>query len=127
MGAGGISGSALKATEGLPPDARYLYHRGAHAVPERMIRAYQVSVSGEPGPWLAGMTLNPDDVYEAWCHQRGYVCFIEEIGGRPVVAGGSFGAAYVVGWFDNIEEMHAVYDGHRGASRLTATAPPELV
>ena len=26
------------------------------------------------------MTLNPDDVSEAWCHQWGYVGLIEEIG-----------------------------------------------
>ena len=91
-----------------------------------MIRAYQVRLDGEGGPWLAGMTLDPGDVYEAWCHQRGYVCFIEEIGGRPVAAGESFGAAYVVGWFDSIAEMHAVYDSYRGASGPTAAAPPEL-
>lgn len=121
---GCVSASAF--LEDFPPDARYLYQRGTHSVPERMIRAYQVSMNGEPGPWLAGMTLNPDDVYEAWCHQRGYVCLIEEIGGRPIVAGGSFGAAYVVGWFDGVDEMHAVYDGHRGASMLTGAGPPEL-
>ena len=33
------------------------------------------------------MTLNPADVMEAWCHERGYVCLIEEIGGRPIKAG----------------------------------------
>ena len=41
------------------------------------------------GPWLAGMTLNADIVSEAWCHQRGYVCLIEEFGGRPIKAGGA--------------------------------------
>jgi hypothetical protein len=42
-------------------------------------------------------------VYEAWCHQRGYVSFIEEIGGKPIKAGESFGAAFIVGYFDSIE------------------------
>ena len=28
--------------------------------------------------------LQPKVVSEAWCHQRGYVCMIEEFGGRPV-------------------------------------------
>ena len=42
---------------------------------------------------------------------------IEEIGGRPVKAGDSFGAAFIVGFFDSIDEMHKVYDefaGHQG-------------
>ena len=63
------------------------------------------------------MTLDPKVPSEAWCHQRGYVCMIEEIGGRPVKAGDSFGAAFIVGFFDSIEEMHTVYDeyaGHQG-------------
>jgi hypothetical protein len=96
----------------FPPDARFLYQRGAGAMPARMIRAYQHA----KGPWLAGMTLNPGDVSEAWCHQRGYVCMIQEIGGRATRPGDTFGAAYVIGWFDTIEEMHAVYDRYRGVS-----------
>ena len=39
------------------------------------------------GPWLLGMTLDPAIVSEAWCHQRGYVCMIEEFGERPIKAG----------------------------------------
>jgi len=105
----------------FPPDAKHLYQRGVCPLPERMIRAYQVTLEGQPGPWLAGMTLDPAAVSEAWCHQRGYVCFIEEIGGRRVAAGESFGAAYVVGWFDDLEQMHGTYDEHRGASAVSAT------
>ena len=37
--------------------------------------------------------------------QRGYVCLIEEFGGRPA-AGGSFSAPFVVGFFDSLDEMH---------------------
>ncbi len=62
--------------------------------------------------------------YEAWCHQRGYVCMIQEFGGRPVAAGGSFSAAFIAGYFDSIEEMHAVYDRYRGATAL-AVGPEE--
>ncbi|HEV3386501.1 MAG TPA: hypothetical protein VG097_16920, partial [Gemmata sp.] len=87
-------------------------------IPERMIRAYQVRQEGKPGPWLAGMTLDPAAVSEAWCHQRGYVCFIEELHGRNVKAGDSFGAAYVVGWFDDIAEMEKVYDKYKGKSKI---------
>ena len=71
-----------------------------------MIRAYHTRdpKTGADGPWLAGMTLNPADTSEAWCHQRtGDVCFIHEVGERPVKAGESFGAAYIVGWFDRIK------------------------
>jgi hypothetical protein len=67
------------------------------------------------------MTLDPAVVYEAWCHQRGYVCLIEEVGGRPVRAGESFGAAYVVGFFDSVEEMERVYDGYAGHRGLEVT------
>jgi hypothetical protein len=86
-----------------------------------MIRAYQVKQAGKPGPWLAGMTLDPAAVSETWCHQRGYVCFIEEIGGRRIKAGDAFGAAYVVGWFNDIAEMQKVYDKYKGMSRIVIT------
>jgi hypothetical protein len=100
------------------PDARFLYQRKAGKVPARMIRAYQVKQDGKPGPWLAGMTLDPAAVSEAWCHQRGYVCFIEELHGKKVKAGETFGAAYVVGWFDDIAEMEKVYDHYKGKRAL---------
>jgi hypothetical protein len=100
------------------PDERFLYQRHDRAIPPRMIRAYQVKLAGHPGPWLAGMTLNPADVAEAWCHQRGYVCMIEELHRRHVRAGESFGAAYVIGWFDDVPEMEGVYDRYKGADRI---------
>jgi hypothetical protein len=105
--------------ESFGPDAKNLYQRKEGKVPERMIRAYQVKKDDKPGPWLAGMTLDPGVVYEAWCHQRGYVCFIEELHGKKVKAGESFGAAYVVGWFDDIPEMEKVYDKYKGKKKLT--------
>jgi hypothetical protein len=106
------------------PDARFLYARKESEVPRRFIRAYRLRDprTGEDGPWLAGMTLDPSAVYEAWCHQRGYVCMIEEIGGRPIRPDESFGAAFIVGFFDSIEEMEAVYDEHAGATDIEAGA-----
>jgi hypothetical protein len=103
----------------FPPDERFLYVRDNAKLPKRFIRAYRTRdpKSGKDGPWLAGMALDPGVVYEAWCHQRGYVCLIQEVGGRSIKPGESFGAAYVVGFFDSVEEMHRVYDryaGHRG-------------
>jgi len=100
------------------PDDKFLYQRNDAQVPRRMIRAYQVKRDGRSGPWLAGMTLDPAAVSEAWCHQRGYVSFIQELHGRPVKAGETIGAAYVVGWFDDVDEMHKVYDARRGRSRI---------
>jgi hypothetical protein len=108
--------------EDFAPDARFLYQRADAHIPERMIRAYQVRLDGRPGPWLAGMTLQPAAVSEAWCHQRGYVCFIQEIGQRGIREGESFGAAYVVGWFDSVDEMQRVYDQHRGAAGLALSS-----
>jgi hypothetical protein len=108
--------------EDFAPDERFLYHReeGDANVPERFIRAYHLRdpKTGQDGPWLAGMTLEPSVVSEAWCHQRGYVCLIEEYGGRPIEPGESFSAAFIVGYFASIDEMHAIYDQHAGHTGL---------
>lgn len=105
------------------PDEKFTYRREESKIPQRFIRAYKLRnpQSGEEGPWLAGMTLDPSVVYEAWCHQRGYVCMIEEFGGRPVKAGESFSAAFLVGFFDSVDQMHEVYDAHKGHTRLEVT------
>lgn len=106
------------------PDEKFHYRRDRDGVPKRMIRAYHIRdpKTGKDGPWLAGMTLNPSDTSEAWCHQRNYVCFIHEFGERPVQPGESFSAAFVVGFFDTIEEMERVYDEHKGHSGLEVDA-----
>jgi len=100
------------------PDERFLYQRNDAKLPARMIRAYQLKRDGKPGPWVAGMTLDPAETVEAWCHQRGYVCFIQELHGRKVKAGETFGAAYVVGYFDDIKEMEAAYDRYKGSRKI---------
>ncbi|GIW95463.1 MAG: hypothetical protein KatS3mg110_3504 [Pirellulaceae bacterium] len=120
---GGYRDGRIPATaffEDFPPDKRFHYVRSDERLPARFIRACRLRDprSGNLGPWLAGMTLDPAAVYEAWCHQRGYVCMIEEIGGRPIKAGESFSAAYIVGYFDTIDQMHQVYDRYKGANRL---------
>lgn len=111
------------AGEDFAPQAKFRYRRPADEsqIPDRMIRAYRTrdAKSGEDGPWLAGMTLDPTDVYEGWCHQRGYICMIQEIGGRNYAAGDKIQAAYAIGWFDSIDEMNAVYDQHRGSRSLS--------
>lgn len=110
--------------ENFAPDAKFNYRRDDAKIPKRMIRAYHLRdpKTGKAGPWLAGMTLNAADVSEAWCHQRGYVCMIEEFGGRPIKAGESFSAAFIVGFFDSIEEMEQAYDQYAGHSGLEASA-----
>lgn len=118
---GTIPASAF--AENFAPDEKFQFLRTRDGVPERAIRAYQLRdpKTGRTGPWLAGMTLAPEMVSEAWCHQRNYVCLIEEFGGYPVKAGESFSAAFIVGYFDSIEEMNAVYDKYKGAKRLKVT------
>jgi hypothetical protein len=110
--------------EPFPPDAKFGYRRDTHPTPEHFIRAYRLrdKQTGRDGPWLAGLTLEPSVVYEAWCSQRpgGIIVIIEEIHGRPVRAGESFSAAHIVGYFDTIQEMHAVYDRYKGHTALEA-------
>jgi hypothetical protein len=107
------------------PDERFNYRRDAweesgKMLPQRMIRGYRLRdpATGKDGPWLLGMTLEPGVVSEAWCHQRGYVCMIEEFGERPIKAGESFSAAFIVGYFDSLDEANTVYDQYRGAKGL---------
>jgi len=104
--------------EDFPPDARHLYQRGKQPMPERIIRARKIRGPGMP--WLAGLTLDPSMVSEAWCHQRGYVCFIQEIG-TGVKRGQSFSAANVIGYFDSVAEMEKEYDRLKGFASLAAT------
>jgi hypothetical protein len=126
---GGPNGGRIPARkffEPFRPDVKYGYRRDTHRTPERFIRAYHLRdrKTGKGGPWLAGLTLEPSVVYEAWCSQRpgGIVVLIEEVHGKPVKAGDSFSAAHVVGFFDSIEAMHQVYDRYRGHTALAADA-----
>lgn len=106
----------------FPPDLKYGYRRDTHRIPKHFIRAYHLRdrTTGKDGPWLAGLTLEPSVVYEAWCSQRpgNIIVMIEEIHGRRVRAGDSFSAAHVVGYFDDIAEMHRVYDRFKGHTAL---------
>jgi hypothetical protein len=108
------------------PDLKFGYRRDTHKTPEHFIRAYHLrdKESGKDGPWLAGMTLEPSVVYEAWCSQRpgGIIVMIEEIHGKPTHAGETFSAAHLVGYFDTIEEMHQVYNRYKGHTTLSVDA-----
>jgi hypothetical protein len=108
----------------FPPDLKFGYRRDLNKTPDHFIRAYHLrnKETGAAGPWLAGLTLEPSLVYEAWCSQRpgGIIVMIEEINGRPVKAGESFSAAHIVGYFDNTADMHKLYDQYKGSTKLTA-------
>ena len=109
----------------FPPDLKFGYRRDTHKTPEHFIRAYHLKdkKTGKDGPWLAGLTLEPSVVYEAWASQRlnnNIIVMIEEIHGKPVKAGESFSAAHVIGYFDTIEEMHAANDRYKGHTALSA-------
>jgi hypothetical protein len=122
-GPGGVRIPASEFFTPFPPDLKYGYRRDTHRVPEHFIRAYRLKdpQTGNEGPWLGGLTLEPSVVYEAWCSQRpgGIIVMIEEIHGKPVKAGESFSAAHIVGYFDSIEQMHAVYDKYQGHTKLS--------
>jgi hypothetical protein len=115
---------AAKFLTDFPPDAQFDYRRDRDPVPERLIRGYRLRdpATGKDGPWLLGMTLEPSVVSEAWCHQRGYVCMIEEFGGRPIRPGQSFSAAFLVGYFDTLEQANRAYDANKGHTALEVTA-----
>lgn len=110
--------------EPFPPDEKFGYRRDEQKkLPEHFIRAYHIRdpKTGKDGPWLAGLTLEPSVVYEAWASQRlnnNIIVMIEEIHGRPTKAGESFSAAHIVGFFGSIEEMHATYDKYKGHTKL---------
>lgn len=110
----------------FPPDLKFGYRRDTHRVPDHFIRAYHLrdKATGKEGPWLAGLTLDPSMVYEAWCSQRpgNIIVMIEEVYGKPIKAGQSFSAAHIVGYFDTIDQMHALYQAHQGHTGLTADA-----
>jgi len=110
----------------FPPDLKFGYRRDTHRTPEHFIRAYHLrdKQTGRDGPWLAGLTLDPSIVYEAWCSQRpgGIIVMVEEVYGRRIKAGKSFSAAHIVGYFDTIDEMHAVYEQNKGHTGLKADA-----
>lgn len=110
----------------FPPDLKFGYRRDTNQIPEDFIRAYHLrdQETGKEGPWIAGITLEPSVVYEAWCSQRpgGIIVMIEEVHGKPTKAGDSFSAAHVVGFFDSIDEMHAVSAKYRGNTKLLADA-----
>jgi hypothetical protein len=111
---------ASEFSENFAPDEKFNYRRDeARKTPDRVIRAYHIRGDEKANsPWLGGLTLAPDAVYEAWCHERGYICMIEEVGGNPVKIGETLGAAYIVGFFDSVAEMRSVYDKYRGALRI---------
>jgi hypothetical protein len=109
---------AKEFSQNFGPDEKFLYQRKDDKLPERMIRAYQLKNEGKAGPWIAGMTLDPAATSEAWCHQRGYVCFIQELHGRKIKAGETFGAAYVVGYFDDVPLMERTYDRYKRTRHL---------
>ena len=129
--------SYLSGTQGLripssefsdpfPPDRKFGYRRDLNRTPDHFIRAYRLRdpATGADGPWLGGLTLDPSVVYEAWCSQRpgDIIVMILEMHGRPVKAGDTFSAAHIVGYFDSIEEMRAVYDRYKGHRKLAVDA-----
>ena len=122
----GLRIPAKEFSEPFPPDTKFHYRRKPGKTPDHFIRAYHIrdKETGKDGPWLAGMTLDPSVVFEAWCAQwpGDFLIMIEEIHGRPVKAGESFSAAHIVGYFDTINQMHTTYNKYKGTKTLEVTA-----
>jgi hypothetical protein len=122
-GPDGLHAPSSEFFEPFAPDEKFGYVRGKQPVPERFFRAYHLRdpKTGKDGPWLGGLTLEPSTVYEAWCSMRpgGIIVVIEEFYGKPIKAGQSFSEAFIVGYFDTIDEMRDVYDAHKGNTKLT--------
>ena len=112
--------------ERFPPERKFGYRRDMNKTPKHFIRGYRLrdKETGKQGPWLTGIVLEPSVVYEAWCmqHPPEHVIFILEFPGRPIKAGESFSAAFIVGYFDTIDEMHVVNDRYQGHTALKADA-----
>lgn len=119
--AGRIPSSEFRAD--FAPDEKFNYRRDRQRPPQRMIRAVHLRnpETGQQGPWLGALVLDPEVVHEAWCHQRGYVCMILEFGGRRIRPGESFSVASIIGYFDSLKEMNQVYDEHAGHRRLNVS------
>ena len=72
---GGPEGLRIPSSEfftPFAPDEKFGYRRDTQELPQDFIRAYHLrdKETGKAGPWLAGLTLQPSVVYEAWCSQR---------------------------------------------------------
>ena len=107
---------ASEFADDFAPDAKFL-------VPAQRRQGSGADDPGVPaesgrqaGSVAGGMTFDPAEVSEAWCHQRGYVCFIQEMHRRKVKAGETFGAAYAVGYFDDIASMEKLCDRYKNCS-----------
>ncbi len=125
-GSNGVRIASSEFFNPFPPDMKFGYRRDLNHTPEHFIRAYHLrdKKTGQDGPWLAGLTLEPSVVYEAWCSQRpgDIIVMIEETHGKPVKAGDSFSAAHIVGYFDTTDDMHQLYDRYKGHTALTVDA-----
>jgi len=121
-GPDGLYAPSSEFFEPFAPDEKFGYVRGQQPMPERFFRAYHLRdpKTGKDGPWLGGLTLEPSVVYEAWCSMRpgGIIVVIEEFYGKPIKAGQSFSEAFIVGYFDTIDEMRQVYDSHKGKTKV---------
>ena len=111
-----IPATAFK--DDFAPDAKYLYQREGR----QDSRAHDPRVSGEARR-QAGAVAGGDDARPGG-GERGVVpparlrLLHRGVAPAEVKAGESFGAAYVVGWFDDVEEMEKAYDAYKGKSKI---------
>jgi hypothetical protein len=83
-----------------------------------MIRAYQIKVNDQPGPWLAGMTLAPAEV-----RKRGATSAATSVSSRSFIARQpTLGIASApLTWsaiLMTVADMERVYDRYRGKTQI---------
>jgi hypothetical protein len=94
---------------------------GDHLEPRSCVRCASLALA--PLPLIfSHKSETPLCGTEAWASQRpgDIIVMILEMHGRPTKAGDTFSAAHIVGWFDEIEEMHTLASAHHGCTVLTA-------
>ena len=68
------------------------------------------------------MTLDPAEVAEAWCHQRGYVCLIEELHRRARQGRRDLRRRLRHRLVRRVKAMEKVYDRYKGKSTIRLEA-----
>jgi hypothetical protein len=107
------------------PDEKFNYRRDAwqaagKKLPERIIRGYKLRdpATGKEGPWLLGMTPRPVDRQRRLVPSAGLRLHDRGVRRAPHQSRRALLRAFIVGYFDSLDEAAKVYDQYKGASGL---------
>ena len=108
----------------FPPDARFDYRRQRDPLPERFIRGYRLrdAATGRDGPWLLGHDAGTLGRLRGLVPPAGLRVHDRGVR-RPAHSRRTvLQHAFLVGYFDSLEEAPAVYDAHKGHTALEVSA-----